>query len=666
MKKQGTGISHPTEQKSLGGDPGRDQGSGPIKTPEVRPILFQDSEKRSIGHRFVGPAIILFAAAVAVAPQLLRGNSCGHDFDFHLVSWFDCLNSWRHGILYPHWAPSANYGAGEPRFIFYPPLTWMLGAALGALLPWALVPIVLTFLILAATGLATRALARQAFSDGAATLAGCVALFSGYALFTAYERSAFGELTGGFWIPLLLLFALSPHRQRPVCGDPDLRDRNSSESLFKRAFDGSTALLALVVAGAWLSNAPLGVMASYLLAAVSLAAALLERSWAPVLRAAIAAVVGIGLAAVYLIPAAWEQRWADIRQATDDPGLLIENSWLFGHHANPSLALHDQELWRVSIIAVSMIALALAGLLVSRLRKTLPAKLCWWFPLALIPLIILFLQLNISLPVWNLLPKLRFLQFPWRWLVVLEAPMAIFVASAIWPVRRWSRIAVTVVCTAAFLGASVAADKLFFQVCDEEDNVLAMTEVYRTGAGFQGTAEYEPPGADDSLLAMDLPAACLVDDPTAELGVRAGDSDPESAPVWKPAQGSCEATLNWQPGTPEHKRLLTTIRDAAAFNQLAFKSTNSARVKGHSRFLILRLRSYPAWRIAVNGYPVASMPQREDGLIVVPVWPGKIVLTVDWTTTQDVLVGRWISALAMLALTALCLFERKVSRLRLS
>jgi hypothetical protein len=153
-------------------------------------------------------AIILFAAAVAVAPQLIRGNSCGHDFDFHLVSWFDCLNSWRHGIPYPHWAASANFGAGEPRFVFYPPMTWMLGAVLGIVLPWALVPIALTWVLLAATGLAARALALEAISNGAATLAGCMALFSGYTLFCAYERSAFGELTGGFWIPLLLLLVL--------------------------------------------------------------------------------------------------------------------------------------------------------------------------------------------------------------------------------------------------------------------------------------------------------------------------------------------------------------------------------------------------------------------------------------------------------------------------
>src|SRR6202142_1792236 len=164
--------------------------------------------------RLVGPAVILLAALVATSPQILRGNTCGHDFAFHLVSWIDCLHSWHQGILYPHWSPSANFGAGEPRFVFYPPLTWMLGAALGLALPWQLVPIALTFLLLAGTGFATRALARQALSEGAATLARCAALFSGYALFTAYERAAFAELAGGFWIPLVMLFALSPQRNR--------------------------------------------------------------------------------------------------------------------------------------------------------------------------------------------------------------------------------------------------------------------------------------------------------------------------------------------------------------------------------------------------------------------------------------------------------------------
>ena len=74
-------------------------------------------------------------------------------------------------------------------------------------------------------------------------------------------------------------------------------------------------------------------MASYLLAAVALAVALLKRSWAPMVRAFFAVALGMSLAAAYLIPAAWEQRWVDITQAINDPFMTIENNWLFGLHS---------------------------------------------------------------------------------------------------------------------------------------------------------------------------------------------------------------------------------------------------------------------------------------------------------------------------------------------
>ena len=570
---------------------------------------------------------------MAIAPQMLHGNSCGHDFDFHLVSWFDCLNSWRHGILYPHWTPSANYGAGEPRFVFYSPLTWMLGAALGAWLPWALVPMALTWVLLAGTGLATRALAWQALAESAATLAGCVAIFSGYALFTAYERTAFAELAGGLWIPLVLLFAL--------------RDRNASGGFVRRAFDGSAAALALALAGAWLSNPTVGVMACYLLAAVALARAMLMRSTAPVLRAAAGAAVGMGLVAFYLIPAAWEQRWVDIHQVTEDPGQTLENNWLFAVHADPVLALHDAVLHTASLIAVGMIAAALAGLLACWLRGRLPGRRRWWIPLALIPVAVLFLQFPLSHSLWNLLPELRFLQFPWRWLLALEAPMAIFLAAAVWPHesgRIWRRLAVGLSCLAVFLAMTSFAQRNFFQSCDEEDAVPGMLSVYRAGQGFLGTDEYEPIGADNSLVATGLPDACLVSDSAAVLGALPGtlDADPP-IPAWTPGQNSCDATLGWQSGGPEHKRLRGFVR--------------------HPGYLILRLRSYPAWRIAVNGRSVGRLLPREDGLMSVPVPRGMVDLAVDWTTTPDVIASRWLSALAALLLAALGLFERKQQRI---
>ena len=58
--------------------------------------------------------------------------------------------------------------------------------------------------------------------------------------------------------------------------------------------------------------------------------------------------------------------------------------------------------------------------------------------------------------------------------------------------------------------------------------------------------------------------------------------------------------------------------------------------------------------------------RRDDALMVVPVPQGSVNLTVDLTTTPDVIAGRWISALAALLFTVLCLLERKLSRPRLS
>lgn len=596
--------------------------SPPLQVPRLA------TRKLPSSRAFIGPAIILLAAFVAIAPQLFRGNTCGHDFDFHLVSWFDALQSWHEGILYPRWAPSANFGAGEPRFVFYPPFTWMLGAALGVLLRWRFVPMALTFLALAGTGLGARALARQALPSGPATLAGCAALFSGYSLFTAYERTAFGELTGGFWIPLMFLFIL--------------RDRRPAGSAWRRALDGSAAPLAVVLAGAWFSDIPLGIMASYLLAGTAVTVALIWRSWAPILRSAVAAALGLALTAIYMVPAAFEQDWVDVREATNI-GYRIQDSWLFARHADPSLELHDLELFKVSAIAVTMIAVAFAGVLVSWLRGTLPGKRHWWLPLALVPAGVLFLQFPISQPLWDALPKMRFMQFPWRWLVVLEAPMGLFFASAVWVARwRW-RLSVLSACAAVFLAATITAGFNFFQPCDADDAVWAMLDTYHSGAGFEGGDEYAPPNADNSLLAMDLPEACLTGSPSTVLGEGSEDADLE----WSPDQKSCEATFS--PAKNQEQSAVEPLR-INAFIQ-------------HAGYLILRLRSYPPWQVRVNGRILHGLPEREDGLMAVPVPQGPVNLTVDWTTTPDVIAGRWLSALALILITSLCLFERRSSKL---
>src|ERR1700760_90523 len=228
--------------------------------------------------RWTALAIVLTTLA-AIAPLLFRGPSCGHDFDFHLLSWMEVARDWSQGLLWPQWIASANYGAGEPRLVFYPPASWLLGAALRVLVGLAAAPTAFTGLSLLLGGFAMYRLARAWLSEAAAGAAACLYVANPYTLFVAYERTAYGELLGAAFLPLLLLYEL---RRRPP-----------------------VARLALVFAAIWLANAPAGVIATYTIALLGLIRIGLdrqtdrqtERRLAAALRMAGGAALGLGIAA---------------------------------------------------------------------------------------------------------------------------------------------------------------------------------------------------------------------------------------------------------------------------------------------------------------------------------------------------------------------------------
>jgi hypothetical protein len=545
------------------------------------------------------PALLIICTAlIATGVLFARGNSCGHDFDFHLLSWMEVARAWHAGVVYPHWVQDANYGAGEPRLIFYPPLSWLLGALLGTVTSWHAAPVLFVLLALLAAGGSMYALARQWAATGPATFAACLYVANPYAMFVAYERSAFGELLAAAWLPLMVLFAL---RRR-----------------------GSVAPLGLSVAALWLTNSPAAVVGSYLLAVLALGAWLAEGKPWPGLRAAGGMALGLGLAAFYIVPAAFEQRWVQIERAIT-PGMRVEDSFLFAHTAN---AFHDQVLHMASwILVLEFAGASVAAYLAWKRRAGGKDRIVLT---ALLP-VILLLQFPASKVIWKYAPHMKFLQFPWRWLMALSVAGCALAGMAVLRQARWRVLAAGIIIAAIAIGGGL----LFFQPCDDEDAVAAQLAGFRLGQGTEGTDEYTPVAVDNAAVQQHLPLVRVL---------RAAQDDT--------ADDTAADNPEWRAGDPGS---IAARADARRWNGEHWTVNLVTPERGYA---VLRLMDYPSWRVTVDGQAVNGRPLRGDGLMTIPVQAGRHVMEVQWQATRDVVAGRAISAIALLALALVAMWER--------
>lgn len=564
-------------------------------------------------------SLLLAVTFIAVLPLAWRGTSCGQDFDFHLQNWLEVVSHWRHGILYPHWAASANYFAGEPRFVFYPPLSWILGGLLGLLLPWSWTPLAFTLIALLGAGFSFRAMAREWMPLDHATIAACLYVLNPYMLFVVYDRAALAELLAAVWIPLLILFALRE----------------------KRSF----LPLALTVAALWLTDAPAAVMGCYMLVVLVAVAALRDKSWRLVARSAGAVPLGLSLAGFWLVPAIYQQRWVEISRAIG-PLMHVEDSFLFGYVSLSGISAddrfdtiyHNQILQTVSWIVVALAiasALAIVVSISSRKHKRSPL----WMPLVVVAALVFALQLRFSDVLWRIVPELKYLQFPWRWMLVLGMVSAALIGLAIHQ-EQTTRRAIAARGTALLALAAIMAifaSAFFWQPCDDEDNVTAQIAACHN-TGFEGTDEYTPLGADNSQIQQALPPVRLLPSSRAEAS--------DDSPSWTAdASKEIPGTIHIDRWNPEH---------------VAATVTTSA-----PGYAVLRLMDYPAWRVTLNGAVVAARPRRSDGLMTIPIAAGTNLLDIRWHTTPDEWFGLALSLMALAITLGLTLVTRRPSAGRL-
>jgi len=508
--------------------------------------------------------IVTLTALAVVSPFFWLGNPSGHDFEFHLHSWMEVLSQWRQGILYPRWAALANHGFGEPRFVFYPPISWMLGAALGAVLPWKAVPGTYIWIALTLSGCSMFVLTRRWLQAPDAMFAAALYAANPYFILIVYWRSAFAELLAGALLPLLLLNVLELDEDRAR----------------------AATRLSLVVAAAWLTNAPAAVMVNYSLALLAFVTALMRRSPRILWRAGLAGIAGAAVAAFYILPAAYEQRWVNIAQVLA-PGVRPQDNFLFTTITDPD---HNRFNLLVSVIAATeIIVLGMASVRAVRQKLQLSWPVLIWASAAVA------LMFSFTLPLWSHVPLLRFLQLPWRWLLCLNVAFALWVTLA----GRWAwRICASLAMLAVIAFAWHRTQAPWWDNAAEIGKLAAQ---HQTNTGYEGTDEYVPAGAD----AYDVdPAAALVADET-------GHAVPVQIQRWMPELRTFTPNLD------------------------------------HPELLVLHLFDYPAWRVMVNGRAVETQQQENTGQMEIPVQAGENRVQVVFIRTWDRMWGGVISLLAL-------------------
>lgn len=320
--------------------------------------------------------VIITLSFWAVKPLFNPGFFSHHD-DQQVARLYEMDKALTAGQFPVRVVPDLGFGFGYPLFNFYPPLTYYLGEIYHLTGFGFIDSVKLVWLTaILGSGITMFFLARKYFGNLGGIVSGLFYVYAPYHAIDAYVRGALAELFSFVWLPLILLFS-----NKPIISGIFLGLLMITHNLIFLPFFGFYVL--------WTRN---------------------------VKNIIITTAVCFGLTAFFWLPALWEKQFTLV----DD--LLIKNLALYKIHYVCLPQLWDS-LWGYGgsiagcIDGMSFklgklhILASLAGLLIALIKRSkIHASLFMLLTLAV------FMTTEYSGFIWDRIPQLWYLQFPWRFL----------------------------------------------------------------------------------------------------------------------------------------------------------------------------------------------------------------------------------------------------------
>ncbi len=546
-------------------------------------------------------AAVLLIALLAALPLLTRPGLPRHtDLELHVfrAAEFQARLADR-PLEYPRWAPDFYFGYGYPIFNYYAPLTYFVASAL-ALVPGlgivGAVKVVLIFtFVLAALG--TYCLARRHFGSTGAVAASAAYVLSPYVLFVdpfmrgdAAEFLALGILP---WV--FLAFDRPPASTRDV----------GLAALALAAFVFSHNLMALIGAAmlaAWLTWRGLLVDGA--------------GRWP---RDVLAMALAVGLTAVFWLPF-FAERDA-VRLDVAGPGHFDFRRHFveFGTLLRPSpvLDLGATTPHFIYNVGLAQWLLALPALLALRDPSRPASRVVAFF--ALVSLFMGFLITPASQALWEALPPVALIQFPWRFLGPVALALAMCAAAGVSLLPQFRSTATAAVAIVLLLALPTMYPPLWeADFGDHSPRGMIDFELSGVALGTTSTGDFLP----RTVTQLPPPAQPLLD------AYRAGQAvdrfDPDSG------RGARVKPVRLGPLDAEY-----AVEAATAFT---------------ARFFVF---AFPGWQAFVDDRPVPIRPSDGEGFIVFDVPASARRFGIRLESTLPRTLGTIVSLISGLSLAAL-------------
>ena len=355
---------------------------------------------------------VALAGLAAAQPLLTSGGRLPWAADtlIHLYRLVELDHLLRHGYLFPRYVPDLAYGFGFPLFNFYAPLSYYL-AEIFRLVGMDFSPALLATLValLIGAGASMYLWCAKVWGQRASLVAAAAYVTAPYLLYNVYHRGALAEVLAMALMPFILWAVTQSVGQDGILSN-------------KYCF-----LTALLYAALLLGHNITALVFTPIIALYAVVVTYqASHSVSNALRSTLPILLGLGLSAFFWAPAFVERNSVQIFQLFLPEGFDYHFNFVTpGELFSLPVTVDPNLVLQPTLRSIGLIPLALAILtLAFGWRKWNRQQQVIAGFTALLALASLLLTLPQSVAIWDALPLLRFIQFPWRFLGLASLALA--------------------------------------------------------------------------------------------------------------------------------------------------------------------------------------------------------------------------------------------------